>query len=316
MPEGPEARRITDKLRSRIKGKILLSLSWFDLPKSPKYSNYLGHVWPQVERLFPSPCLDILCRGKQIFYFFENGIAFISSLGTEGHWYYFKAGQDHNYLKSKNYAKFSLTFGTIQTYDNLTLLVAEDILWYDDMLNYGNFTVTIWQGAFDKMKEIGPDLLSTVYPLQEIHPKVKERLPPEFTTPVTLKRFANEIKSPRRSQMELCRFLMEPKYISGVGNYLKSEILYRAQLHPNRVLGSLTDKEIETLLQVALKTISEAYQHGGLTHGTFLDPDMRKGTFPVFVYKRAGTLDPNGYPIRSIKTKDGRTSYFVAEIQK
>jgi len=313
MPEGPEARRITDKIRARVKGKFLLSLHWIN---ATKYSECFDNIWPQIQDLFPAKCLDIICRGKQIFFFFNNSIAFISSLGTEGHWYYFKAGQSDRYSSAKNYAKFCLLFGSVQDTNMFSLCINEDDLWYDDMISYGNFTITNWQGAFDKMSEIGPDLLATVHPIENIDPVIQRSFPPVLLAPVTPQRYLVEIRSPRRSQIELCRFLMENKYISGIGNYLKNEILYRAQLHPNRVLGSLSDQEINTLLQTSLQTISEAYQHGGLTHGTFLDPDMQKGTFPVYVYKRAGCLDPHGYVVQSMKTKDKRTSYFVAELQR
>lgn len=312
MPEGPECRRITDKMRERVKGKYLTSLTW--LP-STKYSEHFDLIWPQIQHMFPLKCLEILCRGKQIYFFFENNIAFKSSLGTEGHWYYFKAGQSNAYLSSRNYAKFCLFFGSQKKNDLFDLYIDEDEFWYDDMISYGNFAIMNWQGAFQQMAEIGPDLLATMHPLENIDSLVKQSMPPVLEVPVTPERYLSEIRSPRRGRMELCRFLMENKYISGIGNYLKCEVLYRARLHPNRVLGSLSDTEISTLYQVSLKTISEAYSYGGLTHGTFLDPDMQKGTFPIFVYKRKGELDPNGYVIQSIKTKDGRTTYFVPELQ-
>lgn len=99
MPEAAEIRRITDKLRTRLKDQSLLFVYW--LPNT-KYSSHFDQLWPSIKHLFPSKCLDILCKGKQLFFFLENGLAFISGLGMEGHWYYFKAGQPlDDYIRSK-----------------------------------------------------------------------------------------------------------------------------------------------------------------------------------------------------------------------
>lgn len=322
MPEGPEVRRITEKLRSRLKGEQLISIVWH---QNTKYSSNLNQIVPQIESRFPLTCLDILCRGKQIFFFFSDGIAFISGLGMEGHWYYFKSGPNqypsvYKYLTGTNYGKFCLYFGKAPKIDdtsiNLSIHITEVELWYDDMLSYGNFTITSWSEAFNKMKEIGPDLLATTNPISNINSTVQPLLPIEFTQFATLDIFKQSIRSSRRAKMELCRFLMKQEYFSAIGNYLRSEILYRSRLHPFRFLSSLSDNEISLLFSVCLTTISHAYSCGGLTHGTFLDPDQEKGTFPVFVYKREGEYDPNGFIIKRIQDSDKRSIFFVEEIQK
>lgn len=319
MPESPEIRRITDKLRTRLKGRTLLFIDWID---STKYSPIFNHFWPNFRHLFPAKCVEILCRGKKIFFFLENGVGFISSLGMEGHWYYFKSETEerqplNSYLMGINYRKFCLHFGLEVEHNGVSWQISDTEIWYDDMLNYGNFTITNWADSFSKMKEIGTDLLTTTKPLIDINPSVQRFLPTEFFQLATIEMFASAIRAPRRSQMLLCVFLLKhQEYFSGVGNYLCNEILYRSRLHPNRTLGSLSGQEISTLFSLTLSTIASAYECGGLTHGTFLDPDMLKGTFPIYVYKKEGQLDPNGYLIKKIKTANGRSSYIVEELQK
>ena len=204
MPEGPECRIITDKIRARVKGKYLLSLGW---TISTKYCDHFNYIWPQIQHLFPAKCLDIICRGKQIFFFFDNAIAFTSSLGIEGHWYYFKAGQSSTYLSDKNYNKFCLFFGSIKDADIFTLCINEDELWYDDMISYGNFTVTNWQGAFNKMMEIGPDLLATVYPIQDIDRIVQENFPAGLSTPITIQKYSSERSEEHTSELQSHSFI-------------------------------------------------------------------------------------------------------------
>lgn len=322
MPEGPEVRRITEKLRARVHGRSLLWLEMGPLDPASKYQQ-VNQIWTQIANGFPSTCLDIICKGKQLFFFFENGLAFISGLGEEGHWYYFDLrepdGHDRlqSYMSNKNYKRFGLFFGKLTGKGQLA--VSDTQIWYDDMISHGNFTVTNWATAIEKMKTIGPDLLASSVPFANVHPVLQKILPQDFNRPVPIQQFVDSIRSPRRGNMEICKFLMKQEYCSGIGNYLKSEILYRSRIHPFRKLSTLSDSEIVTLHSVSLSTIREAYQCGGLTHGTFLDPDMEKGSFPIYIYKRAGQLDPFGNPILFVSKKDspdGRGTYFVPEVQR
>jgi formamidopyrimidine-DNA glycosylase len=271
--------------------------------------------------------LEIICHGKQIFFFFENQVAFISRLATHGHWYYFDTRQTPEYLRAlqyqngQHYQKFCLNFGREHTLKNSNTIIcaAEAQLWFDDSRGFGDLTVTDWAGAVDKLTTLGPDLLATAHPFTDLHPIIQSILPQTFFQKATLELFHREIRSPRRNNMPLCRFLMNQNYFAGIGNYLKSEILYRARINPFVFLGELSDHQISTLFPMVLRTISHAYQSGGLTHGNFLDPDMEKGTFPVYIYKREGQLDPNGYTIRFVnksESPDGRGTYYVPELQQ
>ena len=317
MPESPESRTIAEKLRSRVKGKSFL---WFELWGTNKYTPDIARIWNDISGKFPSTCLDIVCRGKQIYFYFENGLAFVSSLGLDGHWYHLTYENRPAYLAGKNYAKFCLHFGKQISIVGtpVPMNMSEDELWYDDMIRYGNFNIMTWQGASQKMIEFGPDLLATTTPFKDIHPIVQNALPAQFFVKATWESFWQELHAPRRGQMELCKFLMKQEYFCGIGNYLKSEIMYRARIHPCRPIGTMTDSQIQVLFQTILATITEAYQCGGLTHGTFLDPDMKTGNFPVYIYKRAGLRDPYGYLIQHLNkdtSPDKRGTYFVPEIQ-
>ena len=302
-----------------MKDKLLLFPSWIE---GTKHTSHFIESWSQYQHLFPTKCLDIICRGKQIFFFFENGLSFNSTLGLEGHWYYFKSNRNErgpldNYLSNPNYKKFALHFGTQVVINNITFEITDTEIWYDDKRPFGNFRIWTWNDSFAKMKKIGTDLLATTTPILDIHPSVRQLLPSIFFEIATLQSYANALRMPRRSNMLLCVFMMDhQEYFSSIGNYLKAEIFYKARVHPNRTLGSLNDQEIVNLFYSCLNVISEAYLCGGLTHGSFLDPDGMTGTFVKLVYKREGLLDQNGFLIKRIKTKDKRSTYLVEEIQR
>lgn len=73
---------------------------------------------------------------------------------------------------------------------------------------------------------------------------------------LTHKRFA------RRALGDL---LLDQSFIAGIGNYLRSEILFRAGLRPERRLGSLDAAERALLAKQIIDTIQRAYQRNGVT---------------------------------------------------
>ena len=50
-----------------------------------------------------------------------------------------------------------------------------------------------------------------------------------------------------QTDQEVCKVLLNQKYFCGVGNYLKSEILYHSKIHPHKSWSDLNRKEITNL---------------------------------------------------------------------
>lgn len=128
--------------------------------------------------------------------------------------------------------------------------------------------------------------------------------------------FYELITRKRIKHMEICKFLMEPKYTSGIGNYLKAEILFEARLHPQQQIGKLTDDIIEHLYDIIVEKIYESYKSGGLTIKTYYDPFGRLGTFQTKVYGK-DTINFFGRKYNVIKDEfsDKRTTHYVPELQ-
>jgi len=58
----------------------------------------------------------------------------------------------------------------------------------------------------------------------------------------------------------LYEVLMNQTYFNGIGNYLRSEILYRLNVNPFQKLTELTDDELKSLLFLCYVSICEAYR--------------------------------------------------------
>lgn len=108
---------------------------------------------------------------------------------------------------------------------------------------------------------------------------------------------------------------MDQKVLSGIGNYIKSESLYRARVNPWVSSSEIPEDKMRSLWEWSRKIIKKSYDQGGATLATYTDMDGNMGSF-VFsfeVYRR--DKDPLGNEIKHEITPDGRMTHWVPEIQ-
>jgi len=115
-------------------------------------------------------------------------------------------------------------------------------------------------------------------------------------------------------------FLMNQKFITGLGNIYANEVLYRSNIHPLRLISSLNKKEVRNLYQQIKLVLSEAVELRGSTvaDDAYRDTDGDKGKFAkkLQVYARKGEpCIKCGTTIEVIKI-EGRSSFFCSRCQK
>ncbi len=115
-------------------------------------------------------------------------------------------------------------------------------------------------------------------------------------------------------------FLMNQKFITGLGNIYANEVLYRSNIHPLRLIFSLNKKEVRNLYQQIKLVLSEAVELRGSTVAdeAYRDTDGDKGKFAkkLQVYARKGEpCIKCGTTIEVIKI-EGRSSFFCSRCQK
>lgn len=130
------------------------------------------------------------------------------------------------------------------------------------------------------LNNLGPDILTEKFNL------------------LLLKKLVNDHKN-----KNITSFLMNQNIISGIGNYIKAEVLYYSNISPLRKTGSLSNIEIEKLFE-AIRIIPRiSYNKGGfdkyITNGYF------KEDLKIYGKKEA----------KKIKTPDGRVTYWDPLIQ-
>lgn len=78
--------------------------------------------------------------------------------------------------------------------------------------------------------------------------------------------------------------LLDQSFVAGIGNIYADESLFRAGIHPERRINSLTEGERKQLFHAVSSVLIEAVQRKGAN----IDGVFEAGHFPVAVYGRTG----------------------------
>lgn len=282
-PEGPEARSMADKLKITLTNKVIISLNKDERGK-----------WKGLELIkTPSYITNVYSYGKKIIIdirYNSEMYVIIVSLGMGGRFQYNPGKHSHIYLTVAEYK----TNGCLNVIDPGSSFN----LYFEDKRYMGHFNVVRYSEIGVYFKDMGPDLLQAA--LNE-------------STYITLERWQNIFNIKKVKKWKICKALMDQSLLAGIGNYIKSEVLYYSRIHPERIVETLTIDEMDRLRINCHKIIMFSYSNGGFSTVPFISPDSSWGKYPYVVYHKE--FDPCGNPVITGKTSDGRTSYWVPSIQ-
>jgi formamidopyrimidine-DNA glycosylase len=136
-----------------------------------------------------------------------------------------------------------------------------------------------------------------------------------LTKAFTLDAFTTVLK---HKKTILKAFLLNQKYLAGVGNIYADEIAHNAHLKPTRNLSTLSAHDIAALYTSIQKILAKAVKHRGTTFNNYVDSDGNKGNFSTHlkVYEQAG--EPCDHCRTNLIKKTrvaGRGTYWCSECQ-
>jgi len=176
----------------------------------------------------------------------------------------------------------------------------EKRLYFNDSRKFGSFSVH--KDLKELMKKNGPCLFAAA--------ALKYGENTLFSnTPATLEIWLKTLENRRIENKPICEFLLEQKYVSGVGNYIRAECLYISKIHPERKLKDLSRDEKTLLYEKTLEVIYLSWKNKGPSSGYIKD-----GCFQLQVYSRE--KDPLNNPVKTYTDSKNRTMHFVPNIQK
>lgn len=292
MPEGPEVKIITETLNTLLANNRLCEFRIMENSryycKSPngyiEFTESLSRTGVTIS--------SIRCKGKFIWWEFSNGWMIWQTLGLNGGWYH----------TDKQFTGLTLIFYNKQSKPNPVTF-----LYYNDQCRFGTLKFIKPPNAPQelqlKLQSLGPDMLNNITLV--------------FDTFRCIMRKATVAKK------LISDAIVEQRIISGIGNYLRSEILYHAGINPHRLVSSLSDIELKTLYDAIQLKLHDSYMAGGAsiqnysdihdTHNTHNTHDTH--VFEMAVYGKQHDSDGNTIITEKIG-KDTQTIYWVAEKQK
>jgi DNA-formamidopyrimidine glycosylase len=248
-----------------------------NFPEGSKFLKKTPDGYNNFKADLPLKCLEVKSKGKLIYFVFEKGWFLMCRLLMSGGWFLDKAVK-HNHCEIiyKNKDK-------------------TDSIWFVDPRHFGTLKWTNDKKVLDVvLGDMGPDLLNNQ---------------------ITDEEYLEKMKNKKNGKRKLSTVMMDQSVFSGIGNYLKSEILYQAKVAPDSVVNNIPDDILKNIFKISLEKIKRSYKAGGASIRDYSDIRGNEGdysfTFAVYMKKK----DPLGNKIIAEKTKDGRTSHWVPEIQ-
>lgn len=243
---------------------------------------YHDHLKPFEKELSELTVQSVEAYGKGLVIEFENDFWFFSHNQLYGKWYIKPAGQ---YPKTNRELR-----AVIQNHNHSALL-------------YSASEIDIMDGESIQehpyLSNLGPDILKPIEPEE-----IKDRL------------VSNTFK--RRSFAAL---FLDQSFLSGIGNYLRSEILFDASIDPRKRPKDLAKNQLLKLAKSAITISHRSYQTGGIT----ADDEYvkrkklngaRRKEYRHYVFARAGKPCPTC--VKAVKKEkiSGRRLYYCSHCQK
>ena len=152
------------------------------------------------------------------------------------------------------------------------------------------------------------------------HPFISKLGPDLLRPEVTLETIEQRYFDVTYERRGLASLLLDQQFIAGPGNYLRSEILFVARVHPTLRPTDCTDAQRQALAQATLGLTQQSYQTKGITNSLELVKQLKKQghtyrQYRFWVFGREG--EPCficGTPIIK-ETMSGRRLYFCPNCQ-
>ena len=220
--------------------------------------------------------------GKAFVLIFDSGIAIYVHLQLYGVWKTGKITQEPNTTRSLRIRlESNKKYAALYSATNISVHLPKDI------------------PSHPYIQKLGPDLLSSGYKACHISRRLHNK---EF------------------SRKSLGSLLLQQSFFAGIGNYLRSEILFIAKLHPSQKVGTLSKEKRTLLAQSIHNTTVRAYQTGGITTSAEYTRQAKSKRIPRYRYRHY-VFAQEGRPCPSCKSTikkidvGGRRLYFCPTCQ-
>lgn len=231
MPEINEVRKYADFIRTKLKNKYINEINILKgrYIKHGPFNNY-----DVIVKELPLKLLDVKTKGKFMYIILEKNYYIFSTLGLSGGWCYYTNNTNKyehplldDYLNKysvEQYRKKSLN------HLNVEFKIKNGSLYFHDVLSFGTLNIINDDKLLNKkLSIIGPDVMDISFDIFNIQILKKNNL-----------------------NKKIGIVLMNQKIISGIGNYLRADILWLSKISPFRLINDLDKNDINTIYKNTL----------------------------------------------------------------
>jgi DNA-formamidopyrimidine glycosylase len=291
MPEGPEVKVRAEKLNQLLAGVRLVTIEALGVYLTKAKYQHLRARISGLQNVLRSKKVTIdwvKSKGKLIYMQLgldhdqKHQVKYLAShLGMTGDWKY--APDKHACIR----IDYQIAGGDISM----------SHLYFDDSRELGTFAIMSVADTKEMLARLGPDVLDKNF---------------------TEKKWLQVIDKKRNSKRALAVLLADQHFISGIGNYLRCDILYEAGFDPQKQACDMDEADWEILYEAIHKVIQKSYEAGGTVLQMYKSYDRSTdicppGTYQPKVYGRE--YDIEGRVVKTIVIQK-RTLYWVPEVQK
>ena len=229
MPEGPEVRKFADALDRVLSGPVITSLE----ARTKDARNWLKD---NEFRLLGRRVDRVVSHGKHLIGYIEGRFFFHSHLMMWGRWQTF--GPTTKKIRSESIEPLSLPERDRRERARIVVEGGAAILLSAPIFNVGRGNP---YKKIENLQTLGPDVL----PYDRVFNHAA---------------FTRRLFKPEHRQMPVGAALLNQRIVAGLGNYLRAEVLFACRLDPWRLVGDLTELDIECLIRKIPKLAWRAYK--------------------------------------------------------
>lgn len=308
MPELPEVQTVVTELNKKLKNRKIKRLAVHTLELisvGPQTVSNIRDVPQKVVNQFTRlltgrKILSVRRRGKMLIFDVDGPLAMLAHLKMTGQFIFEdpalakKTGSKYRLLN-----KLSAPFTKLPSKHTHVVFYFTDksVLYFNDIRKFGYIRI-VEDKDLDKVREF------------------KEYGPEPLEKDFTFKVFADSLKNRKKVPIKLA--LMDTKVVVGIGNIYSDEILYHANVLPDRKVESLSTKELKKVFEQIKPVLKTGIKHKGSSVGDFVRTDGKWGSMGKhhFVYGRKGQACLGCGTIILSKKMGGRTTCFCPKEQK
>ena len=287
MPELPEVEIVKQSLSKNVNNKVV--------KKVKIYNSNLRFKLPDnfVSILKGSRIKSIKRFSKYIILFLDNSFFVVIHLGMSGTIHILKKGQKKIATNVSFYQSPTLP----KKHNHIFIFFKDIKIIYNDPRRFGFFKIFQNKIALNNFfKNYGPEPFDKKFNINYL----KTRL--------------------NRKTKIIKNYLLDQKFVSGIGNIYANEILFFCKLNPLKKSGKLSNEDFKKLLLFSKSVLKKAIKKGGSSIRNFKNTNGKSGSFQdnFKVYQRENKQCLRKYCTGTIKKKilSNRSLFYCNICQK